>query len=458
MSTHRRSPGVRDCARPQRVPAEVARASSLTRRQFLRRATVAGGLAAAPLMVPASALGRDGAVPASERIVLGGIGVGGRGSGVLGWMLPERDVQFVAVCDAKKSQREAVKRMVDNRYGNSDCAIYRDMREFLATRTDIDALLITTGDRWHATASVMAMRAGKDVYSEKPSAMTVAEGRAVVETARRYGRVYQTGLQRLSEANFTFANELLRTGRLGQVHTVRAHIAPWDAAEMRHDWLPAQPEPPKDQVDWDQWLGPCPWRPYHPTYVSGGWRGFYDFHTSCIGEWGAHTFGQCQVAIGATDTSAVEYGYVNNPTGDGMVTRFPNGIKMILHREGWWHGSCGVRYEGTEGWVSIADGYSRPEVSSPALLADFQKLVHDYMARTQRPMNHVRNLFDCIKSRRLTVANPEVMHRSMSTVHAANICMWLKRDMKYDPVKEEFIGDPEANRLRSRAQREPWII
>ena len=106
----------------------------------------------------------------------------------------------------------------------------------------------------------------------------------------------------------------------------------------------------------------------------------------------------------------------------------------------------------------MADGYSRPEVSSPALLADFQKLVHDYMARTQRPMNHVRNLFDCIKSRRLTVANPEVMHRSMTTVHAANICMWLKRNMKYDPVKEEFIGDPEANRLRSRAQRAPWTI
>jgi hypothetical protein len=435
-----------------------------TRRQFLRRSAVAGGLAAVPCFVRASALGRDGSVPASERIILGGIGIGGRGSGVLGWMLPEKDIQFVAVCDAKKAQRERVKQMVDNHYGNKDCVTSGDMREFLATRNDIDALLITTGDRWHATASVMAMRAGKDVYSEKPSSMTIAEGRAVVETAKRYGRVYQTGLQRLSEANFTFANELLRTGRLGHVHTVRAHIAPWDAAEMRHDWLPAQPEPPKDQVDWDQWLGPCPWRPYNASYVSGGWRGFYDFHTSCIGEWGAHTFGQCQVAIGATNTSAVEYEYVNNESGDGMVTRFANGIKMVLNRGGWtgtaggWKGSCGVCYEGTEGWVSVADGYSRPEVSSPALLADFQKLVHDYMSRTQRPMNHVRNLFDCIKSRRLTVANPEVMHYSMSTVHAANICMWLKRNMKYDPVKEEFIGDPEANRLRSRAQRAPWTI
>ena len=455
MSEHNALPEVRH-APPSTT---VSGGSAFTRRQFLKRAVMAGGAVAVPCFVPASALGLNGAVPPSERIILGGMGVGNRGSDDLRWMLPERDVQFVAICDAKKSQREAVKRIVDAKYGNKDCAMYRDMREFLATRTDIDALLIATGDRWHATAATMAMRAGKDVYSEKPSSMTIAEGQAVVATARRYGRIYQTGTQRLSEDNFTFANELLRTGRLGHVHTVRAHIAPWDAAEMKYDWLPAQPEPPKDEVDWDQWLGPCPWRPYNSAYTRGEWRGYYDFHTSCIGEWGAHTFAQCQVAIGAANTSAIEYGYVNNPTGDGMVTVFPNGVKMVLSRgDQWWHGSCGVRYEGTEGWVSVADGYSKPEVSSPALLADFSKLVKDYMARTERPMSHVRNLFDCVKSRRLTVANPEVMHRSMSTVHAANICMWLKRDMKYDPVKEEFVNDVEANRLRSRAMRAPWII
>jgi hypothetical protein len=439
--------------------APTSRSTALTRRGFLKRAAAATGAIAAPCLIPASALGLNGAVPPSERIILGGMGVGGRGTGVLNWMLPEKDVQFVAICDAKKSQREAIKRLVDTKYDNKDCKMYRDMREFLAMRTDIDALLIATGDRWHATAATMAMRAGKDVYSEKPSSMTIAEGQAVVATARRYGRVYQTGTQRLSEDNFTFANELLRTGRLGHVHTVRAHIAPWDAAEMKYDWLPAEPEPPKDEVDWDQWLGPCPWRPYNSAYTRGGWRGYYDFHTSCIGEWGAHTFAQCQVAIGAANTSAIEYGYVNNPTADGMVTVFPNGIKMVLSRgDQWWHGSCGVRYEGTEGWVAVADGYSKPELSSPALLADFSKLVKDYMARTERPMSHVRNLFDCIKSRRLTVANPEMMHRSMSTVHAANICMWLKRDMKYDPAKEEFVNDAEANRLRSRAMRAPWII
>jgi len=431
---------------------------NLTRRAFLKRTAA---LAAAPYYVTASALGRDGKVAASERIVLGGIGVGRRGTHDLNWMLPEPDVQFVATCDPNKERREAVKQIVDTRYGNKDCALYSDIRQFLAERTDIDAVLVTTGDRWHALASVMAMRAGKDVFSEKPSSMTVAEGQAVVETAKRYRRIYQTGTQRLSEGNFTFANELIRLGRLGKVHTVRAHIAPWDAAEMSHEWLPAEPEPPKDQMDWDEWLGPCPWRPYNVAYTQGRWRGYYDFHTSCIGEWGAHTFAQCQVAIGAADTSAIEYQYVANESGDGMVTRFANGIKMILERDldkKIWRGTCGVRYEGTEGWVSIADGYSKPDVSSPALMDDFRKIIYDYMARTQRPMSHVRDFFDCVKSRRQTVANPEVMHRSMSTVHAANICMWLKRDMRYDPVKEEFINDPQANRLRSRAMREPWII
>ena len=428
----------------------------LGRRAFFQTTARAGVALLAPTIIPASALGRGGAVAPSERILLGGIGIGTRGTHDLEWMLGEQDVQFVAVCDARRERRAAVKAMVDERYGNHDCATYRDLREFLEARPDVDAVLIATGDRWHALASTLAMRAGKDVYSEKPSSMTIAEGQMVVDTARRYGRVYQTGTQRLSEATFTVANELLRLGRLGRVHTVRAHISGGQAV-MSRDWLPAEPEPGREEVDWDAWLGPCPWRPYNAAYVHGAWRGYYDFHTSCIGEWGAHTFAQCQVALGLAATSATTYEPVANASGDGLVARFEKGVQMIL-QQGGWHGSCGVRYEGSDGWVAVADGYSRPEVSSPALLADFSKLVQDYVVRTGRVMNHVRNFFDCVKSRQLTVAHPVVMHRSMSTVHAANISMWLQRKLTYDPVREEFINDPEANRLRSRAMREPWLV
>jgi predicted dehydrogenase len=403
-------------------------------------------------------LGKGGAVAPSDRIVVGGIGIQHRGMHDLRWMMRNADVQFVAICDLQQKQRLAVKDAVDSHYGTKDCAMYPEINEFLEARPDIDAVLIATGDRWHALASILAMRAGKDVYTEKPSCMTIAEGRAVVETARRYGRVYQTGTQRLSEPNHVFCIEMARTGRLGEIHTAYAHIAPWDAAEMRHDWLPAVEEPPKEVVDWDAWLGSCPWRPYNPSYVGGGWRGHYDFHTSCIGEWGAHTFAQAQAGLGCGESSPVEYEYVANDSGDGMVTHFANGVRLILSRGNkYWHGSCGERFDGSEGWAAAADGYSQPDVSSPALLGEFSRVVGQYVARTGRSLDHMQNFLDCVRSRERTVANPEVMHHSMTTVHAANICMWLKRSLTFDPVKEEFVGDDEANRLRSRAMREPYV-
>jgi hypothetical protein len=428
----------------------------LSRRSFLTKAAVT---VAAPLVLPASVLGRGGATPPSERIVCAGIGIHGRGFDDLRALISHKDVQVVAICDIWKKQRLAVKDFVDNHYGSTDCKMYRDIREFCAERQDIDAVLIATGDHWHAQASVRAMQAGMDVYTEKPSSMTIAEGQAVVEAARRYGRVYQTGTQRLSEPNHVFAIEMARSGRLGQIHTAYAHIAPWDAAKMPNNWKEAQPQPPVDEVDWDIWLGPCPWRPFNMDYVSGGWRGCYDFHTSCIGEWGAHTFAQAQAGLNAGDTSPVKYQYVDNDSGDGMVCTFANGQKMVLSRgDKYWHGSCGERFDGSEGWAGAADGYSMPDVSSPKMLAEFKKVVGEYVERTGRSLDHMRNYLDCVKSRELTVANPSVMHRSMSTVHAANICMWLGRDLEYDPVKEEFVNDDEANRLRSRAQREPWVI
>jgi len=435
--------------------------SKLTRRRFLTRGAIAAGAVALPYYVPASALGRDGAVAPSERIVMSGIGLGGRGSYDLGWMLTERDVQWVAVCDVVKSKREAAKSVVDKKYGNKDCAVYGDMRRFLAERTDVDAVLIATGDRWHALAATLAMRMGKDVYCEKPACLTMAQGQMVVETARRYGRGYQTGAQRLSEANHVFAIEMARSGRLGQVHTAYADCRWRDG--LRHDWLPVETEPPKDEVDWDVWLGPCPWRPYNSGYVNGGgWYHYYDFATD-VAMWGAHTVAQALAGLDMTNVSFIEFEY-SGPDAT-MVTRLSNGVKLVLFRVAgsvwepcqFWHGACGERFDGPEGWVAAADGYPGPDVSSPALLREYNKVLADYTARTQRPLNHVRDFFDCIRSRRLTVANPEVMYRSMNICLAADICEQLKRNLKFDLGKAEFVGDPEANRMRSRAMREPYI-
>jgi len=436
--------------------------ATLTRRRFLRRGMAAAGAVALPFYVPVPALGRNGTAAPSERIVMGGIGMGGRGSGDLAWMVNEPDVQWVAVCDAVKGRRDAAKNLVDAKYGNRDCAAYSDMRQFLAERTDVEAVLIATGDRWHALAAIWAMRAGKDVYCEKPACLTMAQGQAVAETARRYARIYQTGAQRLSEANHVFAIEMARSGRLGPIHTAYADCRWRDG--FRHDWLPAQPEPAKDELDWDLWLGPSPWRPYNAGYVNGGgWYHFYDFATD-VAMWGAHTVAQALAGLDMTDVSFIEFEYAE-PT-KSMMTRLSNGVKLVLFRVAgsvwdpceFWHGACGERFDGPNGWAAAADGYSGPDVSSPSLLRDFKNVLADYMDRTQRPMNHVRDFFDCIRSRRPTVANPDVMVQSMSICLAADICGQLKRNLKFDLRKVEFIGDPEANRLRSRAMRPPYMI
>ena len=433
---------------------------TLTRRRFLARGAMAAGAVALPYYVPASALGGGGTAAPSERIVMAGIGLGGRGSYDLGYMLGESDVQWVAVCDVVKGRRETAKNTVDAKYGNKACAVYGDLRQLLAERTDVDAVLIATGDRWHALASVLAMRAGKDVYCEKPACLTMVEGQAVVETARRSNRVYQTGAQRLSEANHVFAIEMARSGRLGQIHTVYADCRWRDG--LRHDWLPAEPQPPKDELDWDLWLGPSPWRPFNVGYVNGGgWYHYYDLATD-VAMWGAHTVAQGLAGLDMTNVSFIEFEY-GGPDAT-MVTRLSNGVKLVLFRVAgsvwdpcqYWHGACGERFDGPEGWAAAADGYQAPDVSSPALMREYNKVLADYTAHTQRPLNHVRDFFDCIRSRRPAVANPEVMYRSMSICLAADICEQLKRNLKFDLNKVEFVGDVEANRMRSRVMRVPY--
>jgi predicted dehydrogenase len=437
------------------------RSTTLTRRRFLTRGALATSAVALPYFIPASALGRGGAVAPSERIVLGGIGMGGRGSYDLGVMLAMPEVQWVAVCDVLKSRREAAKNLVDSKQGNRDCAAYGDLRQLLAERADVDAVLIATGDRWHALASVLAMRAGKDVYCEKPACLTMAQGQMVVETARRCARVYQTGAQRLSEANHVFAIEMARSGRLGPVHTVYADCRWRDG--LRQDWLPAEPEPPREELDWDVWLGPCPWRPYNADYVNGGgWYHYADFATD-VAMWGAHTVAQALAGLDMTNVSFIEFEYAGPDA--TMVTRLSNGVRLVLYRTSgsvwepcqYWHGACGERFDGPEGWVAAADGYTRPDVSSPALLKEFRKVVSEYASRTQRPMNHVQDFLDCIRTRRSPVANPDVMYRSMNICLAADICGQLMRSLKFDLRKAEFVGDHEANRMRSRAMRAPFI-
>lgn len=399
------------------------------------------------MIVRGAVLGRDGGVAPSERIVIGGIGIGSRGRYVLSCFLHEPDVQFVAVCDVRTARRESVKKMVDENYNNKDCATLHDMRDLLG-RDDIDAVLIATGPNWHATASAMAAKAGKDVYCEKPCTKNIAQSLALRDVFRRTGRVFQAGTQRRSLPNFMFAIDLARFGKLGKLHTLYAH--PGGLGTSMSGWMPAEPEPTKDVVDWNLYLGPAAWRPYNKRLLDG-----FNFEKGgglvgggCL-EWGSHCVDLCQWANNADDTAPVEY----EPKGDQLHARYANGVKLILRNDGWLKlGSCPVRFEGETGWVETGDN-ADIVASSDALLVGRGAKIAGYPADF-----HVRNFLDCVKSRGQPRANADVACQAHIACHAANIALFLGRKVVYDPKKNEFIGDDEANRLRSEAVREPWRI
>ncbi|MBO7679127.1 MAG: Gfo/Idh/MocA family oxidoreductase [Thermoguttaceae bacterium] len=431
------------------------------RREFLS-ASVFGALA--PLVLPASVLGLDGEVAPSNRLTMGGIGIGSRGSEDLRVFLSNKDVHFVCDADCQRSRREAVRNNVNNTYGNNDCVIYSDMYEVLG-RQDIDIVLITTGDRWHTMASIEAAKAGKDIYCEKPCSLTIEESQALSDTIARYGRVYQAGTQRRSSGNFMTAIHYAQSGMLGELKEVHANTL---APATTQKWLPAQPEPDKDECDWDRWLGACPWRPYNSAYVGGGWRNFYDFHGGGILEWGSHTIDLCQLAHQSDQTAPVHYEpwsknisetyidgvewnkFVSIDDG-GVVATYDDGVKLVMRTSGWLGlGSCSVRFEGTEGWVETGDS-GQIRTSSESLPTTYQNIGYDLA-------NHVRNFLDCVKTRQTTRAHATAAAQSHIAAHAAYIAWQLGRPLDYDPVKNEFINDEEANRMRSRARRQPWHI
>ncbi|HEY5312382.1 MAG TPA: Gfo/Idh/MocA family oxidoreductase [Pirellulales bacterium] len=422
--------------------------TGLHRRRFLKTALSAGAAVMAPTIIPSSALGRNGAVPPSERIVVGGIGIGHRGTYDLGCFLEQKDVQFVAVCDIKEERRTAIKKTADEHHGNQNCDTYRDFRHLL-DRKDIDAVLIATGPNWHATAAMYAAKAGKDMYCEKPCTKNIAQSLTLVDVINRTGRVFQVGTQRRNLPHFAYACELARTGKLGKLKTLYAH--PRGMTALMSGWLPAEPEPAKEVVDWNMYLGPAAWRPFNQKLLDG-----FNFEKGggLVGggvlEWGSHCVDLCQWAVGDRP-APVEY----NPPKDGqIVTRYDNGIELIFRETGWLPlGSCPVRFEGTTGWVEAGDS-GKLVLSSPALLAGRKVAEIDGYPATF----HVRDFLDCVKSRSRPKGNVEAACQAHIACHAANIALFLDRKVTYDHKTNAFVGDEPANRLRSEALREPWRL
>jgi hypothetical protein len=403
----------------------------MTDRKMTRRTLIQGATAAlaAPYVITSRALGQGGTTPASDRIVMGTIGCGGRGTSDMQSLMANDDVQMVAICDVVKDKREKAKAAVDKRYESGDCAVYRDLRELLA-RDDIDAVLIATGDNWHTLAAVLAAQAGKDMYCEKPMSVTLAEGRALCKAMDRYGVVFQCGTQRRSVPRFAYAVELAQTGKLGELKTLYAEKAPPEWFKYHPNaTLPPQLEPLKDEVDWDMWLGPAAWRPYNAEYMTRRfWMCSFDFSGGMITEWGSHTVDLCQWANSADDTTPVEF-----ELAEGTV---------VAHY---------VRFVGSEGMI-YADDDGNMEAEPKSLLSDRN------FGKGYPQENHVRNFLDCVKSRQRPIAPAEGAHRANSTCQVANICQQLGRSLKFDPKREKFVDDPMADRMLARTIREPWRI
>ena len=423
--------------------------TKITRRKLLRCAAgAAGTLVAAPYVITSTALGAEGRPPASERITMCMIGIGSRGRKVLSAFLSDSRIQCLAVCDVDSRRRAQAKNMADQKNRNKDCAEYGDFRELL-DRVDIDAAATATPDFWHVPIAVRACKQGKDVYCEKPLSLTIREARAAVTAARRYGRVFQVGTQNRSNPAARFGCEMVRNGGLGDLRFAEVATGPTPPVFCH---LPAEPVP--GALDWDMWLGPVPYRPYHRGIMEGrGWNHYREFSGGGVTDAGAHHFDLAQWALGTEDTYPVEVTPLDPAKNDGreVAFRYADGRMMYRRTPG-----DNIKFVGTRGtirmlvcaWVKVS--YAPKELS--------REFVASREKYSSSHNNHVVNFLDCVRSRKKPAADVELGCRAVTICHIGNIAQWLGRPLKWDPAKEEFIGDDEANRMCSRAYRQPWRL
>lgn len=401
-----------------------------TRREFIQQAGTASAAFAAPYVITSTALGADGKAPASDRIVMGGIGIGNMGRGDQGAFLGRKDVQYVAVSDVRKGVRDGSKGKVDGRNGNKDCAAYNDFRELLA-RDDIDAVHVATPDHWHAIMVIEACRNGKDVYCQKPETRTLREGPLMVEAARRYARVVSGGSQRVLGDYRKVVNPCW-AGEKGKIKAINVNVGPISkpcdlAAETQ----------PKD-IDWELWLGPALWAPYNAKRCSGSfstkgnsWRSYVDYSGGGMTDWGAHHFGGATFAIDVREFQPTDVVFHNDGGKKWVELKYANG-KAVTHNR---PGKGNLHVDGTDEKVA-----AKPVPlykGTGGIYGDF---------------------IECVKTREKPFRDIEFAVNTVMVPHMATIAYKLERSLKWDEAKQEFTGDVEANRFLDRARREPWQL
>ena len=427
----------------------------ITRRSFLFSSTLAAG---AFTLVPRKVLGGKKYVSPGDKINLGFIGTGIQAKVLFERFAELPNVQITACCDVDSQKLDQFRKKVElyyaanmgiNKYNG--CITFEKYEELIA-QPDIDAVVVATPDHWHAIISIAAMKAGKDVYCEKPMAHTIKEGRAMVEATRKYNRVFQTGSMQRSWWTFRHACELVRNNYLGEIKKILVNVGdPAIACDLAG-------EPTPGYLNWDRWLGPAPTRPYNeilsPPVIQTHypmWRKYGEYGGGILTDWGVHMFDIAQWGLGMDNSGPVKM----IPPEDRKAVRglkfiYQNGVEMFHEdfKRGW-----AVRFFGSEGTLDISRSFleSKPENI-------VYKRLEDNDTKLYRSSNHYTDWIQAIMNRTKPICDVEVGHRTASIGNIANIAYQLGRSLDWDPEKEEFKNDPEANKLRTKEYREPYTV
>ena len=439
--------------------------SEVNRRKFIKTSIgSAVGMIGIPLIVPSSVIAGTNQTSPSDKIVMGAIGVGQMGTGHIRSFMGYDDVQMVAVCDVRKEHRDRAKALADEKYDNQDCTTYNDFRELLA-RQDIDAVFIAVPDHWHALIGIEAARQHKDMYYEKPLSRYFNECIAIREAVNRYGIIFQHGTQQRSDWRFRFATELVRNEKIGKLEKIIIGSAGYRP-------IGPQPiEPVPEGFDYDFWLGPAPWKPFTTLRCTRNFTLIYDYSLGCIsGAYGIHDVDIAQWAVNADNSGPLKVKGTGEISNDGLydtilkwetIHTYANGVELVYmdhitarSKEPLYKlNSMGIVFVGSEGHIMVQRGFIDTEPKS--LL---RTTIGPDEIQLPRSNDHRRNFLDSVKSRRDPMCPVEIAVRSDTVCHQADIAIRLGRELHWDPEKEKYVNDDEANKMLVGSMRSPWHL
>ena len=429
-----------------------------SRRHFIKRsATALAGFIIAPRFV----LGGnrpDGTkyIPPSDMITLGFIGCGKQGRILSNYFLSTNEIRILALSEVYKDKSELMLKTIKTNQeknnqpvNDNDIAVYNDFRELLS-RKDIDAVVIATPDHWHAAVAVRAAEAGKDIYCEKPLSLTVKEGRAMVKATRKHHRVFQTGSMQRSWPEFRQAVEIVRNGFIGEIKSIKVNVGPPPVAYN----LPEQPV--ADGLDWSKWLGPNEFKPFNAELappitkdVYPNWRNYKEFGGGMVTDWGAHMFDIAQWALDMDESGPVEI-FAPDAEHPFLTYKYKNNIIMTHEK---WEWNNAVMFTGTEGEIRIGRGKLETTPASVKTLIIDSTKKHVYKSE-----NHYKDFLNAMRTRTKPICDVETGHRTATVCNIGNIAYQLKRPLKWNPKKEKFKKDAEANALLGRPMLNEWAI